>query len=160
VKYATAEVGNIFNFGTQKATDLGLTVKNQEGQNTPVWMGSYGVGVTRLMGVLVEKFADEKGLVWPESVAPFPLHLVSLGRAGDAVTKAADALYDDLRKAGKAVLYDDRDLSAGQKFAESDLLGIPTRIVVGREAAETGVFEAVARASGALEKKPRAALFA
>jgi len=159
-KFNTAEVGNIFNFGQQKATDLGLSVKNADGKENPVWMGSYGIGVTRLVGVLVEKFADEKGIVWPESVAPYAVHLVSLGKPGDGVSKVADALYEDMQKAGIEVLFDDRDMSAGQKFAESDLLGIPKRVVVGKEAAETGMFEAVERKSGEVRKVPRAELLA
>ena len=95
-----------------------------------------------------------------KTVAPFAVHLVSLGKPGDQVAAVAGALYDDLAKAGVEVLYDDRDLSTGQKFAESDLLGIPLRVVVGREAAETGVFEVVERATGIVTKKDRAALLA
>ncbi|MBU6321114.1 MAG: prolyl-tRNA synthetase [Patescibacteria group bacterium] len=159
-QFATAEVGNIFNFGQQKAADLGLMVKDREGKDAPVWMGSYGIGVTRLVGVLVEKFADEKGLVWPEAVAPYAVHLVALGKPGDDVTKAADAFYEELAKAGVETLYDDRDMSAGAKFAESDLLGMPHRIVVGKEAAETGRFEVVTRATGAVEKFGREEIIA
>ena len=118
--------------------------------------GAYGIGLGRLMGTIVELMADDKGLVWPESVAPFAVHLVSLGKDGDEMCKTADALYDDLVKAGVEVLYDDRDARAGEKFADSDLLGIPTRIVVGKDAVATGSFEVVNRATGAVEKKARA----
>lgn len=121
-------------------------------------MGSYGIGPTRLMGILVEVLADEKGLVWPLAVAPFAYHLVSLGKSGDDITLVADELYDDMVKQGIKVLYDDRDLSAGQKFAESDLLGMPKRIVVGREAVATDVFEVIDRRTGAVVKTPRAQL--
>lgn len=154
------EVGNIFTLGTRFSEALGLSYKDAEGKSTPVFMGSYGIGPGRLMGTIVELMADEKGLVWPEMVAPFAVHLVSLGKDGDEISKTADALYADLVKAGAEVLYDDRDARAGEKFAESDLLGIPRRIVVGKEASATDVFEVVHRATGAVEKKSRAELFA
>ena len=152
------EVGNIFHLGTRFSEALGLTFKDETGASKPVIMGSYGIGPTRLMGTIVEVLSDEKGLVWPEAVAPFSYHLVSLGHDGDEVSKAADALYADLQKAGIEVLYDDRDLRAGEKFAESDLLGIPKRIVVGKDAVTTGLFEVVSRATGAVEKVSRDAL--
>ena len=158
VEKKAIESGNIFHLGTKFSEPLGLTYKDAAGKEHPVLMGSYGLGPTRLMGTLVEVFADEKGLVWPEAVAPFAAHLVSLGKAGDEVARAADALYEDLAKAGVEALYDDRDMSAGQKFAESDLLGIPYRIVVGKDAASSGIFEVVARATGTLERLPRAEL--
>lgn len=154
------EAGNIFNLGTRFSEELGLTYTDETGAKKPVVMGSYGIGPTRLMGIIVEVLADEKGLVWPESVAPFKYHLVSLGKPGDEIAKAADALYEDLTKAGISVLYDDRDARAGEKFAESDLLGMPYRIVVGKDAAATGDFEVVARATGAVTKQPRGQLIA
>lgn len=149
------EVGNIFNFGDVKSKELGLFFRDHEGTEKPVILGSYGIGITRVMGTIVEIFADEKGMVWPESVAPFKFHLVSLGAADSEAAKLADALYADLTKKGTTVLYDDRDLRAGEKFAESDLLGIPWRIVVGKDAVATGQYEVVARATGAVEKKSR-----
>src|SRR3989344_4857264 len=118
-------------------------------------MGCYGIGPTRLMGIIVEVLADGKGLVWPAEVAPFVYHLVSLSHGGDEISKTADALYDDLIKAGVEVLYDDRDLRAGEKFTESDLLGIPKRIVVGKEAVASGQFEVVDRAAALVKKKSR-----
>lgn len=154
------EVGNIFTLGTRFSDALGLSYKDAEGKATPVFMGSYGIGPGRLMGTIVELMADDKGLVWPESVAPFVLHLVSLGKENDEISKAADTLYDDLSKAGVEVLYDDRDARAGEKFAESDLLGIPKRIVVGKEAAASGAFEVVDRKTGEVVKKTRAELLA
>lgn len=155
-----AEVGNIFSFGDVKSKQLGLNFRDEDGSEKPVILGSYGIGITRLMGTLVEVFADEKGIVWPVAVAPFAVHLVSLGHDGNDISTAADALYDDLVKAGVEVLYDDRDLRAGEKFAESDLLGIPTRIVVGKDAVATGEFEVVDRASGTVAKKSRADILA
>ena len=154
------EVGNIFTLGTRFSEALGLFYKDAEGKSTPVFMGSYGIGPGRLMGAVVELMADEKGLVWPESVAPFSVHLVSFGKAGDEISKTADALYDDLTKKGIEVLYDDRDVRAGEKFAESDLLGIPHRIVVGKDAVTTGMFEVVERATGAVVKKSHKELLA
>ncbi len=152
------EVGNIFHLGTRFSEQLGLLYTDETGARKPVVMGSYGIGPTRLMGVIVEVLADEKGLVWPESVAPFSYHLVSLGKPGDEISKTADALYEDLIKKGASVLYDDRDLRAGEKFAESDLLGLPKRIVVGKDAVATGEFEVVSRATGMVEKIQRTKL--
>lgn len=148
-KFNTAEVGNIFNFGQQKATDLELTVRDSEGKDIPVWMGSYGVGITRLMGVLVEKFSDEKGIVWPESAAPFDVHLVSITGGNEDVRIEADRLYELLHAHNIDVLYDDRDVRAGEKFADSDLIGIPTRIIVSEKTMSQGGVEAVTRRSGA-----------
>jgi prolyl-tRNA synthetase len=144
----TAEVGNIFNFGQDKARDLGLTIKNDAGDQVPVWMGSYGVGVTRLMGVLVEKFSDEKGMVWPVSVAPFMVHLVGLNLEDDVVRDWAFGVYQNLMARGVEVLFDDRDLRPGEKFADSDLMGIPYRVVVSRKGKEAGTFEVVRRLNG------------
>ncbi len=149
------EVGNVFDLGTKYPKAFGFTYKDKEGKDQTPIVGCYGFGTSRLVGTIVETFADEKGIVWPENVAPFTVHLVSLGKPGDDISKAADTLYNDLVKAGVEVLYDDRDLRAGEKFAESDLLGIPKRIVVGKDAVATGIFEVVSRASGAVEKVSR-----
>ncbi len=124
-----AEVGNIFTFGTGKSEQLGLFFTNEKGEKTPVYLGSYGIGITRLVGVLAEIFSDDKGLVWPKSVAPFAVHLVRLGDS-EAVVKFADDLYQKLGNIGIETLYDDRDLRPGEKFADSDLIGIPVRLVV------------------------------
>jgi len=158
VEKKAIEAGNIFNLGTRFSEPLGLSYTDETGAKKPVVMGSYGIGPTRLMGIIVEVLSDEKGLVWPEAVAPFTYHLVSLGHEGDEISKTADALYDDLVRAGVEVLYDDRDARAGEKFADSDLLGIPKRIVVGKDAVATGQFEVVTRATGAVEKRSREAL--
>jgi prolyl-tRNA synthetase len=132
----TAEVGNIFKFGTEKSDKMHIMYKDAEGKQQPIYLASYGVGITRVMGVIVEKFADEAGLVWPESVAPFRVHLLSLG----ADEKALE-IYNTLIQAGIEVLYDDRDMRAGEKFAESDLLGMPYRVVVGKRSLESGKAE-------------------
>lgn len=158
VEKKAIEAGNIFNLGTRFSEQLGLTFTDESGERKPVVMGSYGIGPTRLMGILVEVLADEKGLVWPEAVAPFKYHLVSLGKGDDDISLAANELYDDMLRHGIEVLFDDREMSAGQKFAESDLLGIPKRIVVGREAVATDVFEVIDRRTGSVVKTPRALL--
>lgn len=144
----TAEVGNIFNFGRQKADDLGLTFKNEAGEDIPVWMGSYGIGITRLMGVIVEKFSDEKGIVWPESVAPYLVHLVELSGDDADLKDYADGIYNMFNDNGVHVLYDDRPVRAGEKFNDSDLLGMPYRIVVSKKTREEGKFEVVERKTG------------
>lgn len=130
------EVGNIFPLGTRFSEALGLTFKDEEGKDMPVIMGSYGIGPGRLMGTIAEVFSDEKGIVWPESVAPFYYHLLDLSGGEGAVKKKADALYEKLARAGAEVLYDDRDVRAGEKFADADLLGIPVRLVVSEKAGE------------------------
>ena len=137
----TAEVGNIFNFGAQKADEMGLTFTSKEGVNSSVYMGSYGVGITRVMGVIVEKYADDKGLVWPEAVAPFQVYLATIGD----VAEQADALYEALKAKGIEVLYDDRDARPGEKFADADLLGIPHRVVVSPRLLEQNSYEYKAR---------------
>ncbi len=125
------EVGNIFNLGTKFSEAFGLTYTDQEGASKPVIMASYGIGPSRVMGVLVEKFHDDKGIIWPTAVAPFMVHLLALSGKDEAVAAAADKLYTDLTAAGVEVLYDDRaDKMAGEKFADSDLIGIPFRVVI------------------------------
>ncbi len=146
-KVKSAEVGNIFNFGTQKSEDTDFTFTNEQGEKQFVHLGSYGIGITRVMGVIVEKLADDKGLVWPEAVAPVKVYLARLGDTPD-VTDLADNIYDELTSKKVAVLYDDRDVRAGEKFADADLLGIPYRVVISSKTIETGSFEVKARASG------------
>lgn len=144
----TAEVGNIFNFGRQKGEEVGLFFNDENGERTPVWMGSYGIGITRLIGVLVEKFADEKGIVWPASVAPYQVHLIALNTDDPETKDWADGIYSLLKNRGVSVLYDDRDARAGEKFADSDLIGLPHRVVVSKKGKENGTFEVVERATG------------
>lgn len=141
------EVGDIYSLGTKFSEPLGLTFKDEEGVEKPVVMGSYGIGMGRLMATAVEVFADEKGIVWPESVAPFTYHLVDLSSGDGAVKQRADDLYADMVRAGIEVLYDDRDVRAGEKFADSDLLGIPYRIVVSAKNTDE-TLEVVRRANG------------
>ncbi|NCN52293.1 prolyl-tRNA synthetase [Candidatus Parcubacteria bacterium] len=147
-KVKSAEIGNIFNFGTDKAAQMGITFASKEGSKDPVFLASYGIGITRALGVIVEKFADEKGIVWPESVAPFTVHLVGLNSDDDAVRDYTDGLYTTLTEEGVEVLYDDRDARTGEKFADSDLIGIPYRVVVSKKTQEEGRFEVVTRKTG------------
>lgn len=133
------EVGNIFSLGYKFSEPFGLTYKNNEGVEVPVFMGSYGIGVTRLMGTVVEVLSDDKGIVWPESIAPFRVHLIAVGDSIE-VAKRAEEIYSQLQEAGIEVLFDDRDIGPGAKFADSDLIGIPYRVVVSdRTIAEGGV---------------------
>ena len=132
-KLKSIEVGNIFKLGTRFSEALGLTYTNEDGSAQPIIMGSYGIGPTRLMGTIVEILSDEKGIVWPESVAPFRVHLLSL----DA-DKEAGEWYEKLQGAGIETLFDDRDVRAGEKFGDSDLLGIPYRLVISKRSLEKG----------------------
>jgi len=158
VEKKAIEAGNIFNLGTRFSEPLGLTYMAEDGEKKPVVMGSYGIGPTRLMGIIAETLSDEKGLVWPESIAPFRYHLVSLGNDAE-VLKLADELYVALGERA-SVLYDDRDARAGEKFSDSDLIGIPYRINVGKDALATGSFELVTRATGEVAKLTREELLA
>lgn len=142
----TAEVGNIFNFGTQKSQDTNFTFTNASGKKQYVHLGSYGLGITRVMGVIVEKFADDKGIVWPESIAPAKVYLVRIG--GEEAVKHADELYDELTARGTEVLYDDRDERTGIKFADAELMGIPYRITVSDRLIETNKYEWTSRKTG------------
>jgi prolyl-tRNA synthetase len=141
------EVGDIYTLGTKYSEALGLTYKDIEGKEQPVYMGSYGIGVPRVMAAIVEIFADDKGLVWPKEVTPFTVHLVRLGNA-EQVVSSADALYNTLKSHGTTVLYDDRDVRPGEKFADSDLMGMPIRVVVSDRTVEEGKYEVVLRATG------------
>jgi prolyl-tRNA synthetase len=143
-----SEVGNIFNLGTRFSEPLGLVYKDEKGKTNPVVMGSYGIGPGRVMGTIVELFADEKGIVWPEAVAPFSIHLVVLLDEAGKVKKAADRIYEDLLKKGVEVLYDDRDASAGEKFSDSDLIGIPTRWIVSEKSLANDSIEVKDRKTG------------
>ena len=157
----SAEVGNIFKFGTEKGEQMNVTFKDADGSDKPIYLASYGIGITRVMGVLVEKMGDEKGLVWPESVAPFKLHLVGLNLEDGEVKDWVDGVYDSLVKAEVEVLYDDRiETRAGEKFSDSDLLGMPYRVVASKKGKESGQFEVVTRATGEVRQLTEEELFA
>lgn len=139
------EVGNIFTLGTKYSDALDLTFTDVDGESKKVIMGSYGIGPSRLMGLLAEHFADDKGLVWPESVAPYKVHLVSLGESG---SRQADELYDELNEQQIEVLYDDRNERPGVKFADAELMGMPWRVTVSDRLVEAGQVELTNRTSG------------
>jgi prolyl-tRNA synthetase len=140
------EVGNIFKLGTRFSEPLGATYLDESGREQLVWMGSYGIGPARVAAAAVEQFADDRGISWPRSIAPFDVHLVVLGKSGSAERELADRLYDELRETGLDVVYDDReDAGAGQKFTDAELLGVPLRLTVGRRTAESGTLEAQIR---------------
>lgn len=135
------EVGNIFSLGTKFSEPFDLKYKDEKGEDKLVIMGSYGIGLGRLMGTIVEILSDDKGIIWPESVAPFKVHLLSLGD-DEKVKSESERLYKELNEKGIEVLFDDRvDVSAGEKFADSDLIGIPYRVVVSKRSLADGGFE-------------------
>jgi prolyl-tRNA synthetase len=145
------EVGHIFYFGTKYSEPMGAKVTGPDGAEVLVHMGSYGIGVSRLVGAIIEASHDEAGIIWPESVAPFHVGLINL-KAGDAkVDAASEQLYDRLTKAGIAVLYDDLDQRAGAKFATMDLIGLPWQVIVGPKGVERGEIEIKRRATGERE---------
>ncbi len=148
VEKKSIESGNIFHLGTKFSEPLGLYYTNENEEKVPVYMGSYGLGPTRLMGTLVEVLGDDKGIVWPESVAPFTVHLIGLNNDDGEIKDWTDGLYLSLKRQHIEVLYDDRDARAGEKFADSDLIGIPYRVIVSKRAKEEGKFEVVRRADG------------
>jgi prolyl-tRNA synthetase len=152
-EHKAIETGNIFNLGTKFSEPLGLKYKDEEGNDQYAIMGCYGLGPTRLMGTLVEVFADAKGIVWPKEIAPFSVHLVELSNNNTDVSSDAAELYRELTTAGIEVLWDDRDARAGEKFADSDLLGIPLRVVVSEKTLAAGKYECVERGSGKVEHK-------
>ncbi len=144
------EVGNIFKYGTRYSEPLNLMFKDEEGKDRPVIMGAYGIGLTRLMGTVVEVLSDEKGIIWPKEISPFKVHLLSLGQSPDA-KDLANATYTMFKNSGIDVLFDDRDLRAGEKFVDADLIGIPTRVVVGEKTVESKMFEVKDRKTGVVE---------
>lgn len=146
-KERAIEVGNIFPLGTKYSSVLNLTYKDVRGNDVPVFMGSYGIGPARVMGTIAEMLADDHGLVWPKSVAPFSVHLVDLSQGDTALKESAEGLYRALTDAGVDVLFDDRDVRAGEKFADADLIGIPVRASVGARAG-SGNVEVQNRAGG------------
>ncbi|MHB1330876.1 MAG: aminoacyl--tRNA ligase-related protein [Minisyncoccota bacterium] len=140
------EVGNIFTLGT-KFSDPYLVYKDENGESKPVFMGSYGIGPARVMGTIVEVLSDEKGIVWPKTVAPFAVHLVLVSE-DEKIKSIADEVYKTLNDEGIDVLYDDRNVRAGEKFADADLIGIPKRVIVGNKTLESKLYELKDRKSG------------
>jgi prolyl-tRNA synthetase len=154
------EVGNIFKLGTRYSEPLGATFLDESGAERPIVMGSYGIGPARIVAAAIEQGADEKGIVWPRSIAPWELELVGLGRAGDETAEAAERIYLELQEAGADVLFDDRDAGPGEKLTDAELLGCPLRVVVGKRVLAEGEVEVQERRTGtehrlALDEIPR-----
>jgi prolyl-tRNA synthetase len=148
------EVGQIFKLGTRYSEPLDANYLDEGGTERPIVMGSYGIGPARTAAAAIEQRADDRGIVWPPSIAPWDVHLVGLGRSGDEVTDAADRLYTELTDAGLTAVYDDRDAGPGEKLTDAELLGCPLRLVVGKRGLADGVVEAQVRYSGADERLP------
>lgn len=146
------EVGHIFAFGTKYSASMGLTVQGKDGSQVHPQMGSYGIGVSRLMGAIIEASHDSSGIVWPESVAPYRVGLVNMRADDAACASAADDIYAKLQAAGVETLYDDRDERGGAKFATMDLIGLPWQLIVGPKGLEKGVVELKNRATGEREE--------
>ena len=144
----SAEVGNIFKFGTEKSEKMKIHFTDENDEKKPIYLASYGIGVTRVMGVIAEKLSDENGLVWPKNISPYDVHLVSLAHETEDVERV-DSIYKKLKEQNIEVLYDDRkDAHAGEKFADSDLIGIPTRIILSSSNLEEDKAEIVDRKTG------------
>jgi prolyl-tRNA synthetase len=142
------EVGHIFNFGTKYSKPMNAVVQGPDGQMVPVQMGSYGIGVSRLVGGIIEACHDDNGIVWPESVAPFHVGLINMRVGDEGCDKACGDLYEQLEAAGIDTLYDDTDDRAGAKFARMDLIGLPWQLVIGPKGLEKGIVEVKNRKTG------------
>lgn len=142
------EVGHVFYFGTKYSVPLGAYVMGPDGKQIPVEMGSYGIGISRLVAAIIEAHHDEKGIKWPESVAPFKVGLLNLKVKDEACTRLCEDLYEKLLNAGVEVLYDERDLGSGAKFADMDLIGLPWQIIIGPRSVSSGQCEVKNRKTG------------
>jgi len=139
------EVGNIFKLGTRYSEPLRATYLDEDGKEKLIWMGSYGIGPARILAAAIEQYADDAGISWPRSLSPFDVELVTLAKPGEPAREVADRLYGELKKAGLDTLYDERTASAGEKFADAELLGVPLRLTVGKRGVEAGEVEAQIR---------------
>jgi len=139
------EVGNIFKLGTRYSEPLGARYLDENGSEQLIWMGSYGIGPARIAAAAVEQYADEHGISWPRAIAPFDVHLVSVGKAGTPERDAAERLYAAFEASPLEVIYDDRDAGPGEKFADAELLGVPLRLTIGKRSLDSGAAEAQIR---------------
>jgi prolyl-tRNA synthetase len=149
------EVGHIFAFGTKYSASMGMTIQTKDGGNVHPHMGSYGVGVSRLMGAIIEASHDDSGIIWPESIAPFRVGLINMRADDAACASASDSLYAQLQQAGVEVLYDDRDERGGAKFATMDVIGLPWQLIIGPKGLEKGVVELKNRRTGERQELSR-----
>jgi prolyl-tRNA synthetase len=148
------EAANIFKLGTRYTEKLGATYLDESGAEQLIWMGSYGIGPARIAAAAVEQFADEHGISWPRAIAPFDVELVGIGKDGSEERAVAERLYDELRENGLDVVYDDRDVGPGGKFADAELLGVPLRLTVGRRTLESGEVEVQLRRGRVAQSVP------
>ena len=148
------EVGHVFYLGTKYSEAMKCTVLDETGRDTPMVMGCYGIGVTRVMAAAIEQNHDKNGIIWPQAIAPFHLHILTLQSNVDEVVACAEDLYRDAQARGIEVLFDDRDLRAGGKFKDADLIGIPFRIAIGGRGLKEGVAEVKLRHSATVYKVP------
>jgi prolyl-tRNA synthetase len=139
------EVGNIFKLGTRFSEPLGARYLDEDGKEQLIWMGSYGIGPARILAAAVEQYADDAGISWPRTLAPWDVEIVTLAKPGEPARDVADRLYGELKREGLDVLYDERTASAGEKFADAELLGCPLRLTVGKRGIEAGEVEAQIR---------------
>ncbi len=139
------EVGNIFKLGTRYSVTLGAHYLDQNGASQPLWMGCYGIGPARIAAAAIEQFADDRGISWPRTIAPFDIHLVTLGKQDSEERGVSDSLYEELEAAGLDTLYDERDAGPGEKFADAELLGCPLRVTIGRRTLQNGEIEVQVR---------------
>ena len=146
------EVGHIFFFGTKYSEPLGAMVQTAEGKMVPVQSGSYGIGVSRLVGAIIESCNDENGIIWPDEVAPFTVGLINLRAKDAACSNACDDAYLKLQQSGIEVMYDDRNIGAGAKFADMDLVGLPWQLIIGPRGLKNNVVELKRRATGIAEE--------
>jgi prolyl-tRNA synthetase len=146
------EVGHVFFFGTKYSESMNAKVMNQEGKEVLVQMGSYGIGVSRLVGAIIEACHDESGIIWPEAVAPFDMAVINIKAGDTACDAASEQLYQKLCALGKEVLFDDRKESAGSKFATQDLIGTPWQIAIGPRGIAAGTYELKCRKTGVKEE--------
>ena len=142
------EIGNIFKLGTRYSEPLGATYLDESGKELPIVMGSYGIGPARIVAAAIEQGADERGIVWPRAIAPWSVHVVGLGKAGEETAAEAERIYEELNEAGVEALLDDRDAGTGEKLTDAELLGCPLRVTVGKRALAEGEVETQARRSG------------
>ncbi len=150
------EVGNIFGLGTRFSKPLELIFDDESGKKQTVIMGSYGIGLGRLMGTIAEVWADEKGLIWPKEVSPFAVHLINVSPDENVAVKTADEFYENLSNNNFSVLYDDRKVGMGEKLADADLIGIKIQIIVGAKSIQSGEFEVKDRQTGSVKKMSEA----
>jgi prolyl-tRNA synthetase len=145
------EVGHIFQLGDKYSKNMGLSVLDHEGQNISPLMGCYGIGISRIVAASIEQNHDEKGIIWPEHIAPFDYIIIALNNKNYDITSKAKEIYEAIKSSGREVMIDDRDERAGVKFAEADLIGIPNQIIVSKRGLDQGTIEHVNRSSGVKE---------